>query len=679
MTVRWKMFAALVAMVLAMSSCKDDTDALLEIDQVAQEQNETHTHALTSRTCALDHKMESLMQDADYRATHEAKFTKINKALEKINARASCSTPTLVPMAIHFQGVTNPDEACLIALAQSQVDILNKDFTGTNSDITNWTNQASSFFPGVSNGEACVQFCLADQNHPNGYGVANGSPAVTINKTTGDTDAAWSGYINIFVQPNTGLLGYSPLGGAGNGDGVVIDANAFGSGSGCGSIAPNAPFNLGRTLTHELGHYLLLDHIWGDGCNVDDEVADTPDQQGENYDCPAQGTSSCGSNDMHMSYMDYTNDACMYMFSAGQTARMEAYISSSLSNVTANAVNVCSTSGGSTGGVNTGGGNTSACDTPGTATVTNLTPTSAKLTWAAVVDAVKYGIRYRVQGTNAWTTVNTVPSSKTIQGLTAETTYQYQLRAECPSGWTAWSSTAAFTTAADTPPPSECVTPGVATVELINPTKAVVSWDAIPDAIRYRIRYRAVGTASWMVFSPANPTRTLSNLDPNTTYQFQLRTKCPAGWTGWNSMDNFQTDAEQTSSNAITIRLVLDDYSSETSWELLDEYENTVESDGPFTDGAAGTVEASLFELEEGCYTLFIDDSYGDGICCDYGDGSIQVLMDGEVIAESDGYFGYYDYMDFCITTDGFTTGEHRKDEKQKRTSAKPAPKVVNR
>jgi len=282
------------------SSCQQDNNLILPADEFATEQNEIYPES--HRSCGLEEKMLSLMQDPNYAKAHEAKFVKLNKAIEKVESRASCANPVLVPIAVHFQGVTNPDVACLVALAQTQIDVINEDISGTNSDISKWTTQAANNFPGVSNGEACVNFCIATKNHPSGYGLSEGSPAVTINKTTGDTDNNWSGYINIFVQPNTGLLGYSPLGGSGNGDGVVVDAAAFGKGSGCGIVSPNAPFNLGRTLTHELGHYLLLDHIWGNGCNVDDDVADTPNQNNEYYGCPGSNSSSCGSTDMHMSY-----------------------------------------------------------------------------------------------------------------------------------------------------------------------------------------------------------------------------------------------------------------------------------------------------------------------------------------------------------------------------------------
>ena len=175
-------------------------------------------------------------------------------------------------------------------------------------------------------GGACIVFCLADQNHPNGVGLDNGDFAVTKNQNYGDFTSTWAGYLNIFVQEGTGVLGYSPLFGGANGSGIVIEACVIGSqGSGCGNgIGPGSGcnqysvYNLGRTATHEAGHYLGLGHIWGNGCGADDGIGDTPNSAGEYFGCPPQGTSSCGSSDQYMNYMDYVNDACMYMFSEGQ-------------------------------------------------------------------------------------------------------------------------------------------------------------------------------------------------------------------------------------------------------------------------------------------------------------------------------------------------------------------------
>jgi subtilisin-like proprotein convertase family protein len=105
---------------------------------------------------------------------------------------------------------------------------------------------------------------------------------------------------------------------------------AFGSGAGCPGFEPGAPYNLGRTTTHELGHFFDLRHVWGDGdCSVDDGVADTPLQDAANGGCPAPAQfPACdpGEFELSMNYMDYTDDACMYMFSQGQIDIVDAYV-----------------------------------------------------------------------------------------------------------------------------------------------------------------------------------------------------------------------------------------------------------------------------------------------------------------------------------------------------------------
>ena len=127
-------------------------------------------------------------------------------------------------------------------------------------------------------------------------------------------------------QLGGGLLGYAQFpGGPAATDGVVILHSGFGT---SGTAA--APFNLGRTATHEIGHWLNLRHIWGDdgtGCSGSDFVADTPNQGGPNYGTPTFPKVSCGNapnGDMFMNYMDYVDDAAMVMFTAGQVTRMQA-------------------------------------------------------------------------------------------------------------------------------------------------------------------------------------------------------------------------------------------------------------------------------------------------------------------------------------------------------------------
>ena len=145
-------------------------------------------------------------------------------------------------------------------------------------------------------------------------------------------------YLNIWVCRLGGrLLGYAqfPEGGPLETDGVVILTSGFGVG---GTAA--APFALGRTATHEIGHYLGLFHVFGNSAvpnyTDSDEIADTPNQLGPNFGTPSFPTFSCPSEpngDMFVNFMDYVDDAAMVMFSKDQVARMQAAMTVSRPNL----------------------------------------------------------------------------------------------------------------------------------------------------------------------------------------------------------------------------------------------------------------------------------------------------------------------------------------------------------
>jgi hypothetical protein len=133
------------------------------------------------------------------------------------------------------------------------------------------------------------------------------------------------------------LLGYAQFpGGPAATDGVVILNSAFGT---IGTAAAFAPYNHGRTASHEVGHWLNLRHIWGDdggGCTGDDLVADTPNAAGPNFGKPAFPRVTCNNGpngDLFMNYMDYTDDDSMFMFTAGQVARMQACLDGDRSSI----------------------------------------------------------------------------------------------------------------------------------------------------------------------------------------------------------------------------------------------------------------------------------------------------------------------------------------------------------
>lgn len=164
-------------------------------------------------------------------------------------------------------------------------------------------------------------------------------------------------YFNIWVMDiNCGILGYAQFpsqsglpglnsnGGAASTDGVVLLTSSVGS-----TDTPNPQgntYNQGRTGTHEVGHCFGLRHIWGDGgCGIDDYCADTPESDAANYGCPTTHV-SCGSTDMVRNYMDYTNDACMNIFTLDQKARMQAVMANSPRRASLASSTVCAGGGG---------------------------------------------------------------------------------------------------------------------------------------------------------------------------------------------------------------------------------------------------------------------------------------------------------------------------------------------
>lgn len=200
---------------------------------------------------------------------------------------------------------------------QSQLNVLISDFNNPNtnqlpSGATNFVNDATN-----SN----INFTLA--------GTARYNDNTASWGTNNAVKAAYppitpQTHLNIWIcNIGGGILGYAQFpGGNLSTDGVVLLHSSLPGGSA-------APYNLGRTATHEVGHYLNLRHIWGDGrCKQDDFVVDTPSSDGANYGCPSFPTVNCSTTDMTMNYMDYTDDACMYMFTDGQRNRMRALFTS---------------------------------------------------------------------------------------------------------------------------------------------------------------------------------------------------------------------------------------------------------------------------------------------------------------------------------------------------------------
>lgn len=214
-----------------------------------------------------------------------------------------------------------------ISLTQinSQIDVLNEDYGGTNADYS----LTPSLFQGVRAGNVGVRFVLdtvirkaTNKSSWRTNDAMKKSSQGGINPTSPTTK------LNIWVVNDMGgVLGYAQFpGGSTATDGVVIAYKYFGR---TGPVV--APYNKGRTATHEVGHWMNLRHIWGDTNCGSDLVGDTPLHNTSNFGCPAYPSrSTCSGTPvmMTMNYMDYTDDPCMYMFTLGQKSRMLAVFAS---------------------------------------------------------------------------------------------------------------------------------------------------------------------------------------------------------------------------------------------------------------------------------------------------------------------------------------------------------------
>lgn len=216
------------------------------------------------------------------------------------------------------------------AQIRSQIEVLNKDFRKLNADTVN----IPAIFKHLA-ADCQLEFELAKID-PSGRattGITRRSTSILMYglddrikfSSKGGADA-WDtdNYLNIWIGNLAGgLLGYASVIGCDKAvNGVAISPSAFGT-----MGAASAPFNKGRTATHEIGHWLGLRHIWGDASCGDDQIDDTPPQRGATRNCPTGVVMSCNNNpygNMYNNYMDFTDDACLNLFTLGQRNKIRS-------------------------------------------------------------------------------------------------------------------------------------------------------------------------------------------------------------------------------------------------------------------------------------------------------------------------------------------------------------------
>jgi Pregnancy-associated plasma protein-A/Secretion system C-terminal sorting domain len=238
-----------------------------------------------------------------------------------------------IPVVVHVVYNTS-DQNISEAQIRSQIEVMNKEFRLQHAD----TNKIPSVFRSLA-ADSYIEFALATVT-PKGY-ATNGivrkktdrymygmDDKIKFSSTGGDE--AWDSdkYLNIWVgNLVSGVIGYSSVfGGPKEKDGIVVLYSAFGN---TGKLS--GTYTKGRTVIHELGHWMGLRHIWGDITCGNDGIDDTPTQKAATRGCPSGVLASCNNEAtgaMYNNYMDLTNDECMNMFTIGQMQKMRASFAS---------------------------------------------------------------------------------------------------------------------------------------------------------------------------------------------------------------------------------------------------------------------------------------------------------------------------------------------------------------
>lgn len=610
----------LACLMTIMSSCKKDIS--FEKNPDVSKVVELGDLSAKKDRCLTDERMEILYHNRlGYQSQIiEGRQITMNN-LEKSTSRNLADLPLLtIPVHIiivhrNNDPIGNSNNISTDRI-HSQIAALNRDFLRKNTDAA----KTPPIFQ-VSNSQ--IQFCLASVD-PAGK-PTTGITRYATNQNFDNNELSikrktgWDPgrYLNIWVAHDIDALGYAYLPTPlslphPDEDGVVVLTEVFGG----PNSGATAPFNLGRTLTHEVGHYLGLDHIWGDGCRVDDGISDTPNQAEENYDCPTHPSPSCNNQgDMFMNYMDYTDDVCMNAFTSGQVAYMRTILATSRAQLVQPGRTNCPTSGTPVGptcqdGIKNGdetgvdcGGSCPPCQT------------------VAAADAGIVNLTY---------TVETVACNPVVRLKANMTNY----------------GTAILTSVA---------------IEVSTPTQKIVN-------------YQWTGTLA----SKANVTVSLPSINLAVgSYQLTASTKNPNGKPDGNpANDKVSLGVSVKGSTKLTLVIKPDDYAGDISWKIKDASGKDVRSGGGYEDFNRSTIRETIC-LPEGCYRLIMKDSYGDGICCDYGRGWYE-LRDGSGVAilESDGYYGYSETQWFCLDASNNLSREKVEREPKISTSS---PRTVTR
>ncbi|MEO0470264.1 MAG: M43 family zinc metalloprotease [Bacteroidota bacterium] len=428
-----------------------------------------------------------------------------------------------VPVVVHVV-YNNSEQNISDAQIRSQIKVLNEDFQRMNGDAIS-TPQA--FRPRAANSRISFQLAQID---PSG----NPTTGITRHRTTqrsfyasnnGVKYSAMGGvdgwepehYLNIWIcNLGMGMLGYAQFpGGPRETDGVVIGYKFFGT---MGTVS--APFDLGRTCTHEVGHYFNLRHIWGDGdCSLDDFVEDTPVADEPHHGC-VSSDSDCGHPVMTSNFMDYTDDACMNMFTKGQANRMRTlFAPSGYRHGLLGSPALQSQSP------------IVSAEPPRSLEAMEVTNSTARLTWNPVNGAEKYHARFRPmrEGKN-WATKSFTRTYVQATRLRACTEYEFQLESVVDGVRSGYTPSAVFRTrgcaeenAPIAQPANLDYSPDNLYASSLYGTEATLNWDRVPGATRYYLQYKAAGSKRVYSKLLSKTSAKISGLESGKRYLWRVR------------------------------------------------------------------------------------------------------------------------------------------------------------
>lgn len=295
----------------------------------------------------------------DFERALQLKMLDLKKKMGAGRTAAPVITIPVIVHIVHNGEAVGAGRNISEAQVKAQLETLNEDFRRKPG--------SRGFNDNPVGADIELDFCLAAVDRQGRAMAEPGIDRINGNRATWDRDEVegvlkpssyWDPdkYYNIWVVDFASaerLLGYAqfpsqsglpgiPTASAASTDGVVVTYRSFGNTEKGNFPVMQAPYNLGRTLTHETGHWLGLRHIWGDGNCADDFCGDTPPQASESRGCQV-GRVSCGSTNMVQNYMDYSDDVCFNIFTLDQKARMRAVMDVSPRRNSLLTSNVCGT------------------------------------------------------------------------------------------------------------------------------------------------------------------------------------------------------------------------------------------------------------------------------------------------------------------------------------------------